>query len=139
MNRITNEVTGRDLLQIYLAKREISCQVSDWEENLMRNTEEVEAFCRFLKNYFKINLSPEAIIESETVKDVISELANNLPQDRLLLYSRLMNLYRLMLNDSREELIQWHKEFWRLTRKLQKDVDELEYFVADINDGLEDD
>ena len=45
----------------------------------------------------------------------------------------------MMLIDSREELIQWHKEFWRLTRKLQKDVDELEYFVADINDGLEDD
>lgn len=139
MNRIMNEVTSMDLLQIYLAKREINYQVSDWEENLMRNTEEAEAFCRFLKNYFKINLSPEAIIESETVKDIISELANNLPQDRLLLYSRLMNLYRMMLIDSREELIQWHKEFWRLTRKLQKDVDELEYFVADINDGLEDD
>ena len=139
MNRITNEVTGMDLLQIYLAKREINYQVSDWEENLMRNIEEAENFCRFLKNYFKINLSPEAIIESETVKDVISEVANNLPQDRLLLYSRLMNLYRMMLIDSREELIQWHKEFWRLTRKLQKDVDELEYFVADINDGLEDD
>lgn len=139
MNQITNETTGRDLLQIYLAKREINSQVLDWEENLMRNIEEAENFCRFLKNYFKIHVSPEAITESETVKDVISELANNLPQDRLLLYSRLMNLYRLMLNDSREELIQWHKEFWRLTRKLQKDVDELEYFVADINDGLEDD
>ena len=139
MNRITNEVTGMDLLQIYLAKREINYQVSDWEENLMRNIEEAENFCRFLKNYFKIYVSPEAITESETVKDLISEVANHLPQDKLLLYCRLMNLYRLMLNDSREELIQWHKEFWRLTRKLQKDVDELEYFVADINDGLEDD
>ena len=139
MNQITNETIGRDLLQIYLAKREINSQVLDWEENLMRNIEEAENFCRFLKNYFKIYVSPEAIIESETVKDIISELANNLPQDRLLLYSRLMNLYRMMLIDSREELIQWHKEFWRLTRKLQKDVDELEYFVADINDGLEDD
>lgn len=135
MNQITNETIGRDLLQIYLAKREINSQVLDWEENLMRNIEEAENFCRFLKNYFKIYVSPEAITESETVKDLISEVANHLPQDKLLLYCRLMNLYRLMLNDSREELIQWHKEFWRLTRKLQKDVDELEYFVADINDG----
>ena len=134
MNRITNEVTSKDLLQIYLAKREINAQMLDWEENLMRNTEEAEAFCRFLKNYFKINISPEAITASETIKDVISALTAYLPEDKVFLYCRLMNLYRLMLNDSREELIQWHKEFLRLTRKLQKDVDEMEYFVADILD-----
>ena len=138
MNRITNETTGRDLLQIYLAKREINVQVLDWEENLMRNKEEAENFCRFLKNYFKIHVSPEAITESETVKDLISEVANHLPQDKLLLYCRLMNLYRLMLNDSKEELKQWHKEFLRLTRKLQKDVDEMEYLVSDINDDYDD-
>ncbi|MBR5677880.1 MAG: hypothetical protein IKX20_07065 [Paludibacteraceae bacterium] len=131
---VTHEITSKDLLQIYFAKREINTQVLDWEENLMRNTEEAEAFCRFLNNYFKINISPEAITESETIKDVISALAACLPEDKVLLYCRLMNLYRLMLNDSREELIQWHKEFLRLTRKLQKDVDEMEYFVADIFD-----
>ena len=130
--KILDETTSRDLFQIYLAKREINTQLLDWEENLMRNTEEAEAFCRFLKNYFKINVSLEAITESETIKDVISAVSACLPQDRVLLYCRLMNLYRLMLNDSREELIQWHKEFLRLTRKLQKDVDEMEYFVADI-------
>lgn len=132
MNRITNETTSRDLLQIYLAKREINTQVMDWEENLMRNTEEAENFCRFLKNYFKIHVSPEAITGSETVKDVIAALASCLPQDKLLLYCRLMNLYRLMLNDSKEELKQWHKEFLRMTRKLQKDVDEMEFLIADI-------
>jgi hypothetical protein len=138
MNRITNETTGRDLLQIYLAKREINVQVLDWEENLMRNKEEAENFCRFLKNYFKINVSPEAIAESETFKDVITALASCLPQDKLLLYCRLMNLYRFMLNDSREELKQWHKEFLRLTRKLQKDVDEMEFLVADIYEDVDD-
>lgn len=138
MNHITDEVTCKDLLQIYLAKREINAQLLEWEENFMRDTEESQNFCRFLKNYFKINVPPNVITESETIKDLITALAAYLPKDRVLLYCRLMTLYRVMFNDSREELVQWHKEFLRLTRKLQKDVDEMEYFVADIFEDEED-
>lgn len=134
MNNITDEITCRDLLQIYLAYREINAPLLDCEENLMRGTEESQNFCRFLKNYFKMNVSPNIIIESETIKDLITALAAYLPEDRVLLYSRLMTLYRVMLNDSREELAQWHKEFLRLTRKLQKDVNEMEDFVIDVFD-----
>ena len=134
MKPITNNTACLDLVQAYLAKREINMPLLEGSQNPFEDDEEALLFCEFLSNYFKIIVPQIKVVACGTVKALLSLLEKYLPQDRTLLYYHLSMFYRVMLLEAREEMYEFHHEYLTMTRKLRKEMEEIEDMVMDFTD-----
>ena len=131
MEKLTDEIACYDLVQVYLAKRDINLPLHEGNQNPFMTDAEALLFCEFLSNYFKIVVPQIKVVACGTVKALLSLLEKYLPQDRALFYYHLTTLYRVLLSEAREEIFEWRCEFLNMTRTLRKDIDEMEDLIAD--------
>ena len=130
----TNEMACLDLVQAYLAKREINLPLHEGNQNPFMTDAEALLFCEFLSNYFKIVVPQIKVVACGTVKALLSLLEKYLPQDRTRFYYHLAMFYRVLLLEAREEMYEFHHEYLTMTRKLRKEMEEIEDLVMDFTD-----
>lgn len=134
MKPITNDITCMDLVQAYFAKQTINLPLLEGSQNPFMTDEEALLFCEYLSNYFKIVVPQIKVVACGTVKALLSLLEKYLPQDRVLLYYHLMMFYRVLLLEAREEMYEFHHEYLNMTRKMRKEMEEIEDMVMDFVD-----
>lgn len=134
MKPITNDTVCLDLVQAYFAKRAIDLPLLEGNQNPFMTDDEALLFCEFLSNYFKIIVPQIKVVACGTVKALLSLLEKYLPQDRALLYYHLSMFYRVMLLEAREEMYEFHHEYLCMTRKIRKEMEEIEDMVIDFAD-----
>ena len=132
--KITNSDAASSILLGYLANAEIDIELLKGDPNFFQSDHAAEHLCSFLMNYMKLKVPADAVMRCETVADVIAIIEAYLPYDESEVYYRLMNLYSVQLSRARKELKEFHTEHLRLTRALQKQVNEIEDLVMDITE-----
>ena len=131
---IEKETICRDILHAYYAYPEWNIQSIDEGKNPINDEVVQNHFCKWLKNYFRIEMPFAEIAQGATLTDFIATLSRYLPSDEVDIYRRITLLYGVLLTNAREEMAEWHKTYLQFTRKLQADVDEIEQFTTDIID-----